>query len=141
MNWLELAAEDYTGSQSISWYMDQLGLLCKSLAFVNEQMAEARRDLNKKKIKSYESLAASSVANSEYFAPSLAKDYIAAKCEREQYEFDLCERCSRTIVHTIDSIRTCISALKTEMQYSFNDQTVPSPMLPGQRTMSQRQGR
>lgn len=114
MEWLEASAEDYTGGQSISWYIDQLGMLCKSLAFVNEQMAEAKKVLNKKKISAYESLAASSIANNNYFAPSLAKDYIGAKCLEEQYNYDLSERCSRTIFHNIDAVRTVISALKEE---------------------------
>lgn len=116
MEWLEVNAETYDGQASITWYIDQLGVLCKSMAFVNGQMAEAKRLLNKKKITAYESLAASSVANEQYFAPSLAKDYIGAKLLDEQYEYDLCERCSRTITHTIDAIRTIISSLKEEMK-------------------------
>jgi hypothetical protein len=114
--WLQLSAEDYTSGKSIAWYIDQLGMLCKSLAFVNEQMAEAKSVLNKKKVAAYESLVTSSVANQEYFAPSLAKDYIAAKCEKEQYEYDLCERCSRSITHTVEAIRSILSALKEEMK-------------------------
>lgn len=116
MEWLQLAADEYTGKQSIAWFMDQLGMLCKSMAFVNEQMAEAKKVLNKKKIVAYESLAASSIANNNYFAPSLAKDYISAKCLNEQYDYDLCERCSRTLVHTIEAIRSILSALKEEMK-------------------------
>jgi len=116
LEWLELIAEDYTGQQSITWYIDRLGELCKSMAFINGQMAEAKRALNKKKIAAYESLAVSSIANQEYFAPSLAKDYISAKCEKEQYEYDLSERCSRTVVHQIEALRSIISGLKEEMK-------------------------
>lgn len=123
--WLETVAEDYTGKQSISWYIDQLGMLCRSLAFVNEQMAIAKQLLNKKKITAYESLVTSSVANQEYFAPSLAKDYIAAKCEKEQYEYDLTERCSRTLTHTIEAIRSILSALKEEMKIESYAASVP----------------
>lgn len=122
--WLQSVAEDYTGAQSISWYIDQLGVLCKSLAFINEQMAVAKKILNKKKITAYESLATSSVANQEYFAPSLAKDYIAAKCEKEQYDYDLTERCSRTLTHTIEAIRSILSALKEEMKIESYSQSV-----------------
>lgn len=114
MEWLELQAESYTASQSISWLIDQMGLLCKALAFVNNQMAVAKRVLNKKKVEAYNSLVASSVANAEFFSPSLAKDYINAKLEQEQYDYDVCERCSRTVLHTIEALRTCISALKEE---------------------------
>lgn len=125
LEWLQLSAEDYTNVQSIGWYIDQIGLLCKSMAFVNEQMAEAKRVLNKKKIGAYETLAASSIANERYFAPSLAKDYISAKCEKEQYDYDVCERCSRTIVHTVEALRSIMSALKEEMKIESYSQTVP----------------
>jgi len=112
--WLEAQAESYTASQSIAWLIDQMGMLCKSLAFVNNQMAVAKKILNKKKVRSYNSLVGSSVANEQYFSPMLAKDYISAKIEQEQYDYDVCERCSRTLLHTIEALRTCISALKEE---------------------------
>ena len=125
MEWLQATAEDYTNGKSIPWYIDQLGMLCKAMAFVNEQMAEAKRILNKKKVTAYETLVTSSIANATYFAPSLAKDYISSKCEKEQYDYDLCERCSRTIVHTIEAIRSILSALKEEMKIESYSQSVP----------------
>lgn len=126
MEWLQLSADDYTGKQSITWYMDQIGILCKSMAFVNEQMAEAKQVLNRKKSAAYESLMVSSVANQQYFAPSLAKDYIASKLEKEQYDYDITERCSRTLVHTIEAIRSILSALKEEMKIMSYSPNVPS---------------
>lgn len=116
MEWLELSADNYTGTQSISWYIDHIGVLCKSMAFANGQMSEAKKELNLIKVKSYETLVTSSVANANYFAPSLAKDYISAKCVEAQYDYDLAERLSRTLVHTIEAIRSCMSALKEEMK-------------------------
>lgn len=118
LEWLEASAEDYTASQSINWLIDQMGMLCKSLAFAGNQMAVAKKELNKAKAKAYETLITSSVANEVYFSPMLAKDYIAAKCEQQQYNYDVCERCSRVLVHTIEALRTCISALKVEQQTS-----------------------
>lgn len=118
LEWLEASAEDYTASQSISWLIDHMGMLCKSLAFVGNQMAVAKKELNKAKVLAYNTLIASSIANEQYFAPSIAKDYIAAKCEQYQYNYDVCERCSRVLVHTIEALRTCISALKVEQQTS-----------------------
>jgi ferritin-like metal-binding protein YciE len=112
--WLEAQAESYTATQSIAWLIDQMGELCKSLAFVNNQMAVAKKILNKAKVKAYNTLVTSSVANAEYFSPMLAKDYISARIEQEQYDYDICERCSRTVLHTIEALRTCISALKEE---------------------------
>lgn len=114
MEWLEVQAESYTATQSIAWLIDQMGALCKSLAFVNNQMAVAKKRLNKKKTQSYNNLICSSIANNEFFSPSIVKDYISAKIEQEQYDFDICERCSRTVLHTIEALRTCISALKEE---------------------------
>lgn len=115
MHWLQ-NGETFTHSQSINFLIDKLGELSVSLAFINNQMAVAKQILNKKKVDAYHSLIASSVANQSYFAPSLAKDYIAAQLDKEQYDYDLCERCSRSIVHTIDAIRTAISALKEEQK-------------------------
>jgi hypothetical protein len=120
MTWLQ-GNETFTHSDSISFLIDKLGELTVSLSFINNQMAIAKRALNIKKVEAYHNLIASSVANETYFAPSLAKDFIAAKCDLEQYNYDLCERCSRSIVHTIDAIRTAISALKEDakmVQYS-----------------------
>lgn len=113
MQWL-MDGEAFTHSQSINFLIDKLGELTISLAFVNDQMATAKRLLNEKKVTAYNSLIGSSVANEVYFAPSLAKDYISSKCSEENYNYDLCERASRTLVHTIDSVRTAISALKEE---------------------------
>jgi hypothetical protein len=113
LDWLQ-EGETFTHSQSINFLIDKLGELTVSMAFVNNQMALAKRALNEKKVSAYNNLIASSVANEQYFAPSLAKDYISAKCSQEQFDYDLCERCSRSIVHTIDSIRTAISALKED---------------------------
>jgi hypothetical protein len=113
VTWLQ-EGETFTHSQSISFLIDKLGELTVSLSFVNNQQAIAKRILNEKKVTAYNNLIASSVANEQYFAPSLAKDYIGGKCSKEQYDFDLCERCSRSIVHTIDAIRTAISALKED---------------------------
>jgi hypothetical protein len=113
--WLETSAEDYTANQSIGWLIDQMGMLCKSMAFVNTQMAVSKEVLLERRSKAYNDLICSEVANAAYFAPSLAKDYIASKCSKEQYEYDVCERTSRTLVHTIEALRTCISAAKTEL--------------------------
>lgn len=112
--------EAYTHAQSLNFLIDKMGELSVSLAFVNNQMAIAKAVLNVAKVKAYHDLITSSVANEEYFAPSLAKDYIGGKLAKEHYGYDLCERCSRTIVHKIDSLRTAISALKLERDYGNN---------------------
>lgn len=116
MEYLESAADGYTATQSIAWLIDQVGMLCKSLAFVNNQMAVAKKILNKRKVAAYNNLIGSTLANNETISPMLAKDYISAKIEQEQYDYDICERCSRTLLHTIEALRTCVSALKEELK-------------------------
>lgn len=115
--WLE-EGEAFTHSQSINFLIDKLGELTVSLAFVNTQMAVSKKELNRTKSRAYSSLIGSSIANEQYFAPSLAKDYISAKCEEAQFNYDLAERTSRSLTHTIDSIRTAISALKEDLKVS-----------------------
>lgn len=86
-------------------------------------MAVAKRILNIQKVKAYHNMIASSIANASYFAPSLAKEYVSAQCSKEQYDYDVCERCSRTITHTLEALRTCISALKEELKISQYQQS------------------
>lgn len=121
LQWMESSSQDYTASQSIGWLIDHIGQLCNSLAFVNNQMAVAKELLNHKKITAYESLVLSSLAQQQFFAPSLAKDYIASKCSDEQYAYDICERASRTVTHILEILRSVLSALKEESKQTNNN--------------------
>lgn len=114
LEWMEVNADGYTAKQSIDWLIDSMGTLCSYMAFVNGQMTVAKKALNTQKVQAYNALVMSSKAQEKYFSPMLAKDYVAAKCHEAQYNYDVCERASRTIVHTIEALRTCISALKEE---------------------------
>lgn len=122
--WLDKEFESTGEMQSLDVLIMKLDMLCASLPFVNNQMAIARRGLNERKVKAYETLAVSSVANQDYFAPSLAREYISSKCSQEQYNYDICERASRTIIHLCDAYRTMISALKMEREVSNYSQNV-----------------
>lgn len=116
MEWLEMVAESYTSKQSIDYLIDTMGELCRYLAFTGNQMAVSKKILNKAKTNAYNTLILSSEANKVYLTPMLAKDYISGKLEKEQYDYDVCERANRTILHTIEALRTAISALKAEAQ-------------------------
>lgn len=125
LQWLqnEFSETEEFKTQNLQDLINRLNLLCNALPFVNSQMALAKKKLNEAKVKGYYDLITSSSANEKYFAPSLAKDFVAAKCSEEQYVYDVAERCSRTITHLIDALRTCISALKEEtraLSYSGN---------------------
>lgn len=118
MEWLELNADKYENIQSVNVLIEDVGTLVKLMAFVNNQMAIAKKELNEAKTRYYQNVIGSFEAQGKQPSPSLVKDYVNAKCSEEMYSYDICERCSRTIVHTIDALRTCISALKIEQQYS-----------------------
>lgn len=123
--WLsnEFAEEEEFKTQNLQGLIDRLNTLCNALPWVNSQMAIAKKKLNESKVKAYYKLMASQQANEQFFAPSLAKDFVAAQCSEEQYVYDVAERCSRSIVHLADALRTCISALKEEtraLSYSNN---------------------
>ncbi len=83
-------------------------------ARANFLMAEYGKKLREEKKQAYLTLSVSSAAQEKYFAPSLARDYVNSLCHETAYIFDLSERLSRLITHTIDAMRTIISSLKLE---------------------------
>lgn len=112
LQWMQGEFENTGEIQSIDILIQKLDAINSCIAWAGEQMAIAKKNLNVKKVAAYHNLIASSVANQTYFAPSLGKDFVAAQCHQEQYEFDLCERFTRALTHIADNIRTSISALK-----------------------------
>jgi len=92
--------------------------LTNVMARVNFVMADEHRKLRELKKKAYLTLNASSIAQKVNYAPSLAKDYIDNVCSEQAFTYELAERCSRLCVHTIDALRTIISSLKAERQYT-----------------------
>lgn len=124
-HWLsnEFDSTDEFKTQSVDALIGKLNLLCNALPFINGQMAIAKKKWNEAKVKAYYDLMTSQAANEKYFAPSLGKDFVSGKTANEQYAYDVAERCSRTITHLIDALRTAISALKEEIitsRYSSN---------------------
>ncbi len=109
--------------QNTQSLIERMNMLCNALPFINSQMALAKKKLNEAKVKAYHKLITSQQANEFYFSASQGKDYVNSLVSEEQYIYDNAERCSRTIIHLIDALRTCISALKEEtraMSYSNN---------------------
>jgi hypothetical protein len=92
--------------------------LTNYMARANYLMAYYGRKFREAKKSAYAKLAASSHAQNKYYSPSLAKDYVDSCCSESAYIFDLSERVSRTAVHTIDAVRTIVSSLKSERQFS-----------------------
>ena len=92
--------------------------LTNFMARANFVMAFSQKRFRDEKKLAYLKLTASSHAQQQYFAPSLAKDFIDSQCSESGYIYDLAERLSRLCTHTIDAIRTIISSLKSEREFS-----------------------
>lgn len=92
--------------------------LTNKLARANFIMAEYKMKVRKQRLEDYQALAKSGHAKQKYYAPSLAKDYVEAQGAELAYVYDLSERLSRCIVHSIDALRTIISSLKSERTFS-----------------------
>lgn len=111
--WLQAVGEQYMSTQAINWYLEHLGELIAWLPFINEQMAVAKYLIKEKKkaiyLEQFEKI-------KEIKSPSVIKDYVDAQLSNDYYAYDLCERTSRTIVHTEKALITTISALKAELQ-------------------------
>lgn len=92
--------------------------LTNYMARANFLMAEYGRKFRQDKKQAYIELVKQAHDKQQYFAPSLAKDYIDALCHENGFIYDLAERLSRLCSHTIDAIRTVVSSLKSERQFS-----------------------
>lgn len=122
--WLISISTEYTSMQSIAFYIDQIGTLANSFAFINTQVAVAKEILNKNKKSAYESFMLGTKSVGLEYAPSLVKEYIASKLSDDQYNFDICDRCRSTINLTIEALRSLLSALKEEQKISSYAQNV-----------------
>jgi hypothetical protein len=92
--------------------------LTNIMSRANFLMAEWQRKFREEKKAAYLKLTASSHAQQQYWAPSLAKDFVDSQCSETGYVFDLAERVSRLCTHVIDAIRTIISSLKSERSFA-----------------------
>ena len=124
LEWLQKEFESTGEIQSVDILIQKLDQINSCIAWAGEMMAIAKRNWNLKKVSAYHSLITSETANENYYAPSLAKDYVAARCHQEQYEYDLCERFTRALTHISDNLRTSISALKQQIISSSYTQSV-----------------
>jgi hypothetical protein len=109
---------DKDGGQDATTLHSYLIHLTQIMSRSNFLMAEYQRKFRQEKKAAYEQLAFSSKANDKYYSPSLAKDFIDAKCSESGYVYDLAERTSRLCSHTCDCIRTIISSLKSERTFA-----------------------
>ena len=124
--WLEETFEHTAEIQSVDLLIQKLDMLNATISWAGEQMCLAKVELSKEKIKAYKDFDFTSKANGVKYPPSLAKDYVNAKCYDAEYNYDLCERLTRAIVHISENLRTSISALKQQMMLDSYTQRTPN---------------
>ena len=113
-----IESTSFSDVQSIDVLLDFGFKLTSWLAFTGEAMSEAKKKLHDARRASYLKVEASLNAQQKKWSPMLAKDYVNDCCSNENAYYELCERCNRACTHTLDLVRTAISALKTELQLS-----------------------
>ena len=92
--------------------------LAAYLPYTGQQMALARKLMNQKRKEAYDQLIFTQRSLGQPVYPSTMKDYVNAQCAEEQFNYDLCERANRSIVHTLDFLRSVLSTLREEMKIS-----------------------
>lgn len=113
----EIESANYTAINNIHLLNDWIFKLTGWMAFSGQEMAKAKRDLNRAKVRAYDTYVFSRAASGLQISPMMAKDYAGSRCADEEFEYDVAERCNRSCVHAIDAVRTVISALKSEQQH------------------------
>ncbi len=118
---------DNTGEiQSIDVLIQKLDNINSCLAWAGEQMAIAKRLHNEAKERIYVSVMGSLEAQGKKSFPSLVKDYVNTKCSTEEYNYDMAERFTRSLVHIAENIRTAVSALKEQAKLESYSSNVPA---------------
>lgn len=111
-----LQTTSYSDVQSINQLLEYGFQLQQHIAFSGEAMAEAKELLHTARKAAYLKVDASMNAQGKKWTPMLVKDYVNDCCSKENAYYELCERCNRSATHSLDFVRTAISALKAEMQ-------------------------
>lgn len=112
-----------TAQQNVSSLIDLGGKLASWIAFTGEQQSKAKRVWRKEVTRCYDNYVFSKMAFDMKVTPSMANKYAEGKSGEYEADYEMVERTHRSCVHILDFLRTCISALKQEMQ-TFNSQTI-----------------
>lgn len=112
----ELAAYAPETMQSISALMEMGARLSTYIAYTGSETAKAKKALLIAKKQAYFKAMEDLRAKGKEVAPSLVKDFVNTMVADQEEHYLLCDRMNAAATHTLDFIRTCISALKTEMQ-------------------------
>lgn len=105
---------EYSQLQSIDVLLEYGFKLAGWVAFSAEAMAEAKEILHKTRSEKYKTTLQQLQKDGKKPAPSILKDYINDKCYAEHSYYELCERTNRAATHSIELVRTAVSALKQD---------------------------
>lgn len=111
----ELISANPENVQSISALMDLGGRLATYIAYTGSEVAKAKKALLLAKKAAYFKAMEDLRSKGKEVAPSLVKDFVSTMCADQEERYLLCERMNAATTHTLEFVRTCISALKTEM--------------------------
>lgn len=107
---------EYASLQSIDVLLDYGIRLSQWNAMTGEAVSEAKRDLHLARRKVYADILEKRMPAMKLSA-SLLKEYVTDSCSNESAFYELCERANRATVHTMDMVRTAVSALKQQAFY------------------------
>lgn len=112
----KIESMQYSDVQSIDLLLEYGFQLTSWIAFTAEAMAEAKEHLHKTRADLYRAVNDEMSKRTKAPAPSLVKDWINDKCHKENGYYELCERTNRAATHSMELVRTAVSALKAELQ-------------------------
>lgn len=114
-----------TATQSIAALIDLGGQITAWMAFTGEQMAIAKKIWRAETAKAYDSYVFSRMAQGMTIPPSMANKYAESRSGEQEGNYEFCERVNRSLVHCLDFLRSCISALKEEQKaYSYGGNAI-----------------
>jgi hypothetical protein len=102
--------------QSISQLIEVGQEAAVYIAYSGGEVARCKRAYLNAKRAAYNTAITKLKEQNKDVPPSLVKDYITTIVAKEEEAFILADRVNASLTHTLDFIRTCISALKAEMQ-------------------------
>lgn len=111
-----------SSQQSIHDLIDLGGVIAGWMAFTGEQMANAKAYWRQVSQAACESGVKLKDGAGDYVkTPSIVTKYIQSLTGYAEADYEFIERVNKSCTHTLDFLRSCISALKEEQKaYSFN---------------------
>jgi hypothetical protein len=102
--------------QSITQLIELGAQLSQYIAFTGGEVARLKGAYLVAKKAAYHSAMNKLKEEGKEVAPSLVKDYVGTMVGEKEERWLLADRLNAAMTHQLDFVRTCISALKTEMQ-------------------------